>query len=88
MLRYWLVSILLFGTPASSFSQSVAASALGVRPALRTDSGTWRQGERAGRLAAAHTPVGGRAALGFLGGLSLGFFGLSAADGSPVAMIA
>lgn len=88
MLRYCFLFALVFGVPASALAQSMDANVVGLRSAVQADTGTWFEGERAGRLAAAHTPVGATAALGFLGGLSLGFSGLIASTGNSAAILA
>jgi hypothetical protein len=77
MQRYLLFASMAFASTASA--QARTANSAGIGPAVVvTDSGTWSDGQRAGRDAAARESVGDRGALAFLGGLPVGFFGLLA----------
>jgi hypothetical protein len=62
-----------------------AQDSASVKPAA--DTGTAEEGSRDGKSAADDRPVSGRAMLGFIGGLPIGFLGITVSQGDPAGAI-
>jgi hypothetical protein len=85
-----LLAMILTSSPAAAQITDISFEGAQVRsitrpPRAALDTGSWSDGRKAGRDAADHGSVGGRAGLAFIGGLPVGFLGLLAVtDGDPV----